>query len=151
MRWMRGLAAMMLVCSVGLAQADGNARAESLVKEAIAFARKQGKEKLLEATNLPNGQFHIKKGDDLYLFIYNLQGLCLAHGSKIQLVGLSRYDAKDPDGKYYVREFIQIAKTKGSGWTSYKYPDPKNGKVEIKTTFAAIHDDLIVCAGAYKE
>jgi cytochrome c len=151
MGWKRVFAVLALACGAALAQSDGNTRAEALVKEAIAFARKQGKEKLLEATNLPSGQFHIKKGDDLYLFIYNLQGLCLAHGAKIQLVGLSRYDAKDPDGKYYVREFIHIAKTKGSGWTSYRFPDPKNGKVETKTTFAAIHDDLIVCAGAYKE
>jgi cytochrome c len=151
MRFLRGLVVMALVCSVGLAQEDGNARAEAQVKAAIAFAKKNGKDKLLEATNLPNGQFHVKKGDDLYLFAYNLQGICVAHGAKIQLVGLNRFDAKDPDGKYYVREFIHNAKTKGSGWTTYKYPDPKNGKVELKTTFAAIHDDLIICAGAYKE
>ena len=151
MRWMRGLATMSLACGVLFAQADSNARAESLVKEAIAFAKKQGKDKLLEATNLPNGQFHLKKGDELYLFIYNQAGLCVAHGSRPPLVGLNRYDAKDPDGKFYVREFISIAKSKGKGWTTYKYPDPKTGKVEIKTTFVSLHDDLIICAGTYKE
>lgn len=151
MRTMRAFAVGLLLCSVLTAQEDGNARAEALVKAAIVFAKKNGKDKLLEATNLPNGEFHLKKGDALYLFAYNLQGICVAHGSRIQLVGLSRYDAKDPDGKYYVREFIHNAKTKGSGWTTYKYPDPKTGKVELKTTFAAIHDDLIICAGAYKE
>lgn len=148
---MRGLATMALACGVVLAQADSNAKAEALVKEAVVFAKKQGKDKLLEATTAPTGQFHLKKGDDLYLFIYNLSGLCVAHGAKAMLVGLSRYDAKDPDGKFYVREFISIAKTKGKGWTSYKYPDPKNGKIELKTTFVTLHDDLIICAGAYKE
>jgi len=151
MRWMRGFAAVVLACGVAFAQADSNARAEALVKDAVAFAKKNGKDKLLEATSLPNGQFHLKKGDDLYLFIYNPTGLCLAHGSKAMLVGLNRFDAKDPDGKFYVREMINIAKTKGKGWVSYKYPDPKNGKVESKTTFVTLHDDLVVCAGAYKE
>jgi len=151
MRWMRGVAALAVCCGAIFAETDNNAKAEALVKEAVAFAKKQGKDKLLEATNLPSGQFHLKKGDDLYLFIYNLSGVCVAHGSKAMLVGMNRYDAKDPDGKFYVREFISNAKTKGKGWTSYKYPDPKNGKIEQKTSFVMLHDDLVICAGAYKE
>jgi cytochrome c len=151
MRWLRSLAVGMMVCNLGLCQADGNARAEALVKEAVAYAKQEGKAKLLEATNLPGGKFHLKKGDSLYLFIYNTSGVSVAHGSRVQLVGMNRYDAKDPDGHYYVREFINIAKTKGMGWTSYKYPDPKTGKAEIKTTFVTLYDDLIVCAGAYQE
>jgi cytochrome c len=151
MRCLRLFIMGMVVCSLGLCQADANARAEALVKEAVAYARLEGKAKLLEATNLPNGKFHLKKGDSLYLFIYNLSGVSVAHGSRVQLVGMNRYDAKDPDGHYYVREFISIAKTKGMGWTSYKYPDPKTGKAEIKTTFVTLYDDLIVCAGAYQE
>jgi len=151
MRWMRGLAAAMLVSCVVFAQADNNAKAEAFVKEAVAFAKKQGKAKLLEATSLPTGQFHLKKGDTLYLFIYNPTGLCVAHGSKAMLVGLNRFDAKDPDGKFYVRDMINIANTKGKGWTTYKYPDPKTNKVELKTTFVTLYEDLIICAGAYTE
>ncbi len=151
MRGVRGLMVGLMVCSLGFSQADGNARAEALVKDAVAFAKREGKVKLLEATNFASGPFHLKKGDSLYLFIYNTSGLCVAHGAKPQLVGMNRYDAKDPEGHYYVREFINIAKTKGKGWTSYKYPDPKTGKAELKTTFVTLQDDLIVCAGAYSE
>jgi cytochrome c len=137
MRWSGGLATITLACSLGFAQTDNSAQAEILVKEAVSFARQQGKEKLLEATNFPSGRFHLKKGDALYLFIYNTNGFCVAHGARAQLVGMNRYDAKDPDGRYYVREFVNIAKSKGKGWTSYKYPDPKTGKVETKTTFVS--------------
>jgi signal transduction histidine kinase len=147
---MRGLA-VAFACSMAFGQADSNAKAEALVKEAVAFAKKQGKDKLLEATSAPTGQFHLKKGDDLYLYIYNLSGVCVAHGSKAVLVGMNRFDAKDPDGKFYVREFISNAKTKGKGWTTYKYPNPKDGKIEQKTTFVMLHEDLVICAGAYKE
>ena len=66
-------------------------------------------------------------------------------------MGLNRFDAKDPDGKFYVREMIANAKTKGKGWTEYKYPDPKTGKVELKSTFVMLHEDMVICAGAYTE
>ena len=151
MRWMRSLAVVAVTCGALFAQVESSTKAEALVKDAIAFAKKNGKAKLLEATNLPSGSFHLKKGDSLYLFIYDLKGLCIAHGSRAMLVGLNRFDAKDPDGKFYVREFITNAKTKGKGWTEYNYPDPKTGKVEPKTTFAMLHEDMVICAGAYTE
>ena len=151
MRWMRSLAVVAVTCGMLFAQAENGSKAEALVKDAIAFAKKNGKAKLLEATNLPTGGFHLKKGDSLYLFIYDLKGLCLAHGSRAMLVGLNRYDAKDPDGKFYVRDMIANAKTKGKGWTEYKYPDPKTGKVEPKSTFVMLHEDMVICAGAYTE
>ena len=151
MRWMRGLAVVAVTCGALFAQVEGTAKAEALVKDAIAFAKKNSKAKLLEATSLPAGQFHLKKGDSLYLFIYDLTGLCIAHGSRAPLVGLNRFDAKDPDGKFYVREMIANAKAKGKGWTDYKYPDPKTGKVEPKSTFAMLHEDMAICAGAYTE
>ena len=151
MRWMRSLAVVAVTCGMLFAQAENSSKAEALVKDAIAFAKKNGKVKLLEATSLPSGAFHLKKGDSLYLFIYDVKGLCLAHGSRAPLVGLNRFDAKDPDGKFYVREMIANAKTKGKGWTEYKYPDPKTGKVELKSTFVMLHEDMVICAGAYTE
>lgn len=150
MRWVC-LGLVTAVCSVGFAQADNNERAEAMVKEAVAFAKAQGKGKLIEATNLPSGQFHLKKGDTLYLFAYDLSGICVAHGFKAELVGMNRYDAKDINGKYYVREFLDTAKTKGSGWIDYHFLDPKTGKAEWKVTFVTRHEDLIICAGAYQE
>lgn len=150
MRWMR-LGLVTAVCSLGMAQADNNDRAEAMVKAAVAFAKAQGKDKLIEATNLPDGQFHLKKGDTLYLFAYNQSGICLAHGFKADLVGKNRFDAKDINGKYYVREFIETAKTKGSGWIDYHFQDPKTGTSAWKVTFVMPYEDLIICAGAYQE
>jgi cytochrome c len=144
------MALLMVVCGLVFAQ-EGNARAEALVKDAVTFAKQEGKAKLLEATSFPAGKFHLKKGDSLYLFIYDSKGICVAHGSKVQLVGMNRYDAKDPDGVFYVREMLAMAKTKGRGWVSYKYPDPKTSKVELKTSFVMPFEDLVICAGAYTE
>ena len=63
MRWMRSLAVVAVTCGMLFAQAENSSKAEALVKDAIAFAKKNGKAKLLEATSLPSGAFHLKKGD----------------------------------------------------------------------------------------
>jgi len=56
---------------------------------------------------------------DLWLFVYDYQGKCIAHGKNSDYVGRNRYDAKGQGGDFFVREFIQKAKA-GGGWTAYK-------------------------------
>ncbi len=52
---------------------------------------------------------------DLYPFIYDLSGRCVAHGARPALIGKNLLDLKDQDGKYLIREMIQIAGGPGSG------------------------------------
>lgn len=56
---------------------------------------------------------------DLYLFVYDMKGMCVAHGSNPSFVGQNQFDVKDQDGVYYVREFIDQAKA-GGGWVDAK-------------------------------
>lgn len=56
---------------------------------------------------------------DLSLFIYDFKGVCLANGKNNELIGQNQYDEKDPDGRYFVREFISKAED-GGGWVDYK-------------------------------
>jgi cytochrome c len=56
---------------------------------------------------------------DLYLFVYDMKGKCIAHGGNPSYVGQNHFDAKDQDGVYYVREFIEQAKV-GGGWVDSK-------------------------------
>jgi cytochrome c len=152
---MRHLALGIALISVLAAQAQtedkaaAKTKAEKFVKDAVALAKKSGKDALLRETSQATGRFHMQKGSNLYLFIYNLEGVCVAHGSKPVLVGMNRLDSKDPDGKFYVKEFINTVKTKGKGWVDYKYPDPATGKIQPKSTYVERCDDMVVCAGAY--
>lgn len=41
------------------------------------------------------------------------------------------FDYKDTTGKLYVQEMIEVAKTKGEGWTEYMYPKPEELKKPI--------------------
>ena len=141
---------LMLCVASGLGAQDQKAAAQALVKEAIAFAQKNGREALLKETNFGTGRFHVKRGNDLYIFIYDLKGTCLAIGFQGQMVGVNRWGAKDPDGKPFVQEIIQTGQAKGGGWVDYKYPDPKTGQVEAKTSFVESVDGMVVGCGIYK-
>ena len=140
-----------LICAAGTLQAqDQKAKALALVKEAVAFGKKNGKEALVKETNQGQGRFHVKTGDDLYVFIYDMAGVCQAIGFQSQMVGVNRWGVKDPDGKLFLQEMIGVAKTKGSGWVDYKYPNPKSGRIEDKTSYVENLDGWMVGCGIYK-
>ena len=143
--------AVLLPCVMASAQAPNAAQAEALVKQAVAFAKQNGIDKLIQETNQGSGKFHVAAGSELYIFIYNQQGVVKAIGyNTAALVGKSRIDMKDPDGKMVIRELINVAKTKGSGWVDYKYPDPTDNKVKQKTSYVELSDGLVIGSGVYK-
>jgi signal transduction histidine kinase len=48
-----------------------------------------------------------------------MKGKCIAHGGNPSFVGQNQFDAKDQDGVYYIREYIDQAKV-GGGWVDSK-------------------------------
>ena len=143
--------APVLLLSCGLLSAQGHtaAQAETLVKRAIAYARQNGMEKLIAQTNAVGGVFHVGQGSELYLLVYDLKGVAVANGFKKELVGTNRFDAKDVDGKFYVREYLSVAKAKGNGWVDYKFANPMDGKIEPKTAYVEAYDAYLFCCGIY--
>jgi cytochrome c len=125
----------------------GKSEAEAMVKDAIAFLKANGKDAALAEFTNPAGKF-IKK--DLYVFVYDMNGKILAHGQNPASVGKDMRSAKDPDGKEYVKERIELAKSKGSGWQDYKYTNPSSKNVEQKTAYIEKIDNMIIGCGAYK-
>jgi cytochrome c len=88
---------------------------------------------------------------DLYPFIYDLKGNCVAHGARPALIGKNLLDLKDQDGKYLIREMIGIANESGSGWVNYKWPNPINNRIEDKTSYIEKMGDYFVGVGVYRE
>ncbi len=88
---------------------------------------------------------------DLYPFIYDLSGRCVAHGARPALIGKNLLDLKDQDGKYLIREMIEIARGSGSGWVNYKWPNPINNRIEDKTSYVEKMGDYFVGVGVYRE
>lgn len=123
------------------------AEAEALVKKAIAYMKANGKEAAFAEINNPKGRFTDR---DLYIFVYDMNGKCLAHGLNLKMIGKDLIELKDADGKLFVKERIDIAKTNGKGWQDYKFTDPISKTIEHKRAYVEKYDDLIVGSGIYK-
>jgi signal transduction histidine kinase len=89
-------------------------------------------------------EFHDR---DLYAFIYNMQGICLANGARPALVGKNLISLKDQDGKYLIQEMRAIAAGPGSGWVSYKWPSPVTIKIEDRSAYIEKMGDYFVGVG----
>lgn len=121
--------------------------AMAMAKKAIAYIKANGKDKAFAEINDPRGQFTDR---DLYVVVYDLNGKNLAHGQNPRMIGKDLIDIRDGDGKYYMRERIEIIKTKGKGWQDYKFLDPLTKKIEPKSMYIEKLDDMIVGCGIYK-
>lgn len=122
--------------------------AVALVKKTIAYLKANGNEKTFAEINNPQGQFVDR---DLYVFITELGGNTMAHGANPKLVGKKLGEIKDADGKHFVREMDEVAKSKGSGWVDYKWPHPVTMALVQKSTYVERIGNYRVSCGIYKK
>lgn len=118
----------------------------TVVKKAVAFYKANGRDKALAEFNNKDGQF--AKGED-YVDVHDLAGVCVAHPVSPAKVGLNRLDSADSAGKFYIKEIVDAAKQKQSGWIEYVMKNPTTGKLENKTAYWEVADGLIFKAGTY--
>ncbi len=119
-------------------------KAVDLVKNGYEFLKKHGVSVAVqEFSGRQSDEFRF---GDLYLVLWNLKGVVIAHGANLDSIGLEQYDLQDEDGKFYVREAIEKAK-KGGGWVDFK----------LKNAFQSIYvekvelgsDDFVIGSGLY--
>lgn len=143
------LGLMLAVAPLGRALAEGAPSKDEVVaqvKKAIAFYKSVGKDKALVEFNNKEGRF--AKGED-YVDVHDVAGTCVAHPTTPSLVGLNRLEAADPAGKKFIREIVDAAKSKSSGWITYQRKNPVSGKVENKLAYWEVYDGLFFKAGTY--
>lgn len=121
--------------------------AVAMVNKGVAFIKANGKEKGYAEISNKAGQFVDR---DLYLTAYALDGTVLAHGANAKMVGKNLIDLKDIDGKPFVKERVELARTKPSFWQDYKFTNPVSKKVEPKRMYCEKLDDSVICGGIYK-
>ena len=138
-----------LALNTGAAAGDkGTAEeATALVQKTIAYIKANGREKAITEINSTKGQF---KDRDLYVVIYDLNGKAIAHGANAKMQGKELIDLRDVDGKYFVKERVEIAKSKGKGWQDYKFVNPVTKQVEPKSMYIEKYEDWIIGCGIYK-
>ena len=127
---------------------DNAAEAEALVKKAAAYVKANGNDKAFE--EFTNGKSF--KDRDLYVFVYDLNGKCVAHGANAKLVGKDLIGLKDPDGKPLVKMLVDVAKDKGKGWTdTVKFRNPLTDKIQTRVNYIERVGDYAVGSGYFKD
>ena len=121
----------------------------AMVKRVQAEFKKDGSDATFKAiSDKTTKEFHDR---DLYPFVYDMSGLCVAHGARPALIGKNLIDLKDQDGKFLIREMVKLAKAPGSGWVDYKWPNPLTNKIEDKSSYVEKMGDYFVGVGVYKQ
>jgi len=123
------------------------AEATAMVKKGVAFIKANGKDKGHAEISNKKGQFIDR---DLYLVVYGLDGVVLAHGANEKMIGKNLIDLRDVDGKEFVKERVEMAKSKGTFWQDYKFTNPTTKKIEPKSMYCEKLDNVAVCGGIYK-
>ena len=140
--------ATMLVTGAAYADERANAtEAEAMVKKAVAHIKSNGAEKAYASFTAKDPAFIDR---DLYVVVYGMDGVVRAHGQNQKLVGQDLSDAQDVDGKYYVKERVELAKAQPNFWQEYKFTDPLTKKVAPKRMYCERLNDTVVCGGVYK-
>jgi signal transduction histidine kinase len=121
--------------------------AEAMVKKGVAYIKANPRDKAMADISNKQGQFVDR---DLYLTVYKLDGMNLAHGANEKFIGKNMIDLKDIDGKDYIRERLNMAKGKSAFWQDFKFVNPVNKKIEPKQMYCERADELVVCGGIYK-
>lgn len=137
-----------LMAGSALAADNGTAaEAEAMVKKAVAFIKANGPDKAYEEFTHGKGF----KDRDLYVIVYDLNGKNLAQGANPKLVGKDLIGLKDPNGRLIIKEFVDLAKSKGKGWVEgYKFLNPVTQKLEEKAMYLERVGDTLVGCGIYK-
>ncbi len=111
-----------------------------LLNLAFEYIESNGKEKAFMAFNDPTGDFHYK---DTYVFAIDMNGVVLAHGGDIDLVGTNQYYLKDSVGKYFIQDFIRLITERDEGWIKYKWHNYETFEIETKLTLLKRYDSRI--------
>ena len=121
------------------------------VKEAIKLAQDKGLEEAIKQVGDPKSAFTWK---DSYVFAVDFEKqMVVAHPEKPALVGKNLMGLKDVDGKLFFAEFMNVAKEKGEGWVSYKWPKPGATDPSPKETYvlAVPGAKVFMAAGVYTD
>jgi hypothetical protein len=143
-----GIFILFLVASSAYAQDRGTAaEAKSLLSKAVTYYKTNGQAKSFAAFNDPKGNFVSK---DLYIFALDMSGKIIAHGVNAALIGKDMMGTKDANGKLFIKEMVNIGKTKGKGSVDYKWVSPKTNKVEQKSSYIEKVNRVVLGCGFYK-
>jgi cytochrome c len=138
-----------LAATTALANEPTEKDAIAMAERGAAVIKAKGKAEMMKLINAKDPNF---VQGALYVDLRDVKtGIVLAHPYNPSIVGKDLTDVPDANGKKYRREIIELAAAKGKGWVDYQYKNPTTGKIEPKTTYILLVDDVVLEAGIYKK
>jgi len=129
-------------------------KAKQMVEKGVSYMEKNGTTKEKEAEILK--EFSDTKGKfvdgNFYLFVYDLKGVCIAHGADNSLIGKDLINKQDSDGVMLIKDMRDGAVKNGSGWLNFKWPHPKTKKIQSKRSYykRPKNKDMFIGCGFYR-
>lgn len=113
--------------------ADQTSRADvrQIAVKAAALVKDDGIEAARKAFDT-DGEF---KHGEIYVNVVSDNGIRLIYPPAPAGENIDVIDAQDVDGKYLIKDILDLAKTKGEGWTTYRWTNPTTKKLAEKTTY----------------
>ena len=123
----------------------------SMVEKAAALIETHGKEAFSEFRRKDSEWYT----GGTYIFIDDIKGTSIVNPPAPEIEGKNLLNMKDANGKAFIREMIELLKTKESGWIEYMWPKPGETKPSKKVSYIKKvklgKEVLIVGAGIYSD
>ena len=151
MKTLKSLTLFLFAFAISASAIAGNVgtpeEAKNMVKKAMAYAKENTRETFLQEISNPKGKFVDR---DLYISVYDSNGIVLAHGVNAKLIGKDVSNLNDTDGKFFMKDILAQAKASGKGITDYKWPHPETKQYQAKSAYYEAYDGMIISCGYYK-
>lgn len=119
---------------------------ESFVRDAVTYAKTEGKDKAIKTFNDPKGNF---SRDSRYIYALDTNGTLLAQPDSEDLIGQNLMNITRADGVKSVKIATERAK-EGGGYVAYSIVNPVSKKIESKLGYVLpVSDSWYVGSGLY--
>jgi cytochrome c len=139
-----GLLVIFIACNVFAVSPEEECMAKC--QAAAQLVKQKGLDTAIAEINKIDGPF---VSNTTFVILFRLDGVVLAHALKPWTRGINRIDDKDNKGKAYYREYVEVAKTKGSGWVDHMWTSPDNKDYAKKTYVLRIEGKELAVAAGY--
>ena len=117
---------------------------QEIVQEGYRHMKK-GVEQAFKDFNSPRDLiFHY---GDLYLEVFNMKGVCKAHGANSEAIDRSYIKEQDEMGNFYVKKILDIANKSGKGWMNLKLKNAYKWVYLEKVNVGL--EDYVITSGFY--
>ena len=122
-------------------------RASELLNAAVAYLNRNGAEKAFAAFNDPKGSFVY---GPYYVYVLGADGFLHANGgTQFSLAGHNVLELRDAAGKPMFRDLLQAAAQSPSGAVEYRWLNPEDKHIELKTSLYKQVNGYVVSVGYY--